>query len=267
MLNKEISKFYLPKGPVKAILSIPHSGEDFPSEFKGYLTQDIRALQEDVDYKVHELVNIEELNNSGVAVLVSSIHRTCIDLNRSEDLAVIAWKKNSKGIQLEIKEMNSEFKEKLLDKYHKPYFYQLKSTIETLLETQLKPVVIDLHSMPSRPTEYHLKVTPNQPRIRPHFCVSDIEGLSCSKEFIESMENELKSFTPEVTQNIPYYGGHITRWLNKEFPEIENIQIEISRDIYMNETDKTLIKEKVDNLKPKLTQALINQFNKFIIEK
>jgi N-formylglutamate deformylase len=264
MLDHEISNFYLPLGKVQAILSIPHSGEHIPEEFKEYLTDDLRALAEDVDYKVHELIDINQLVDNGIAVLVSNIHRTCVDLNRSEELAIIAWKKNSKGIKLQTKEMDEDLRVKLLNKYHVPYFYKLKATIDNLLLTQKKPVVIDLHSMPSRPTEYHLRVTPNQPLIRPDFCVSDIEGLSCTKDFIDNMQSQLMTFSKNVTQNIPYYGGHITRWINKEYPQVENIQIEISREIYMDEIRKELNSKLVSSLKPNLTKALISQFKKFI---
>lgn len=264
MLDHEISTFYLPLGKVKAILSIPHSGEHIPNEFKEYLTDDLRALSEDVDYKVHELIDIDLMVENGIAVLVSNIHRTCVDLNRSEDLAIIAWKNNSKGVKLQIKDVSDEIKTHLLNKYHVPYFYKLKATIDNLLISQKNPVVIDLHSMPSRPTDYHLRVTPDQPKVRPEFCVSDIEGLSCTKEFIDNMQKELLVFSKEVTQNIPYYGGHITRWINKEYPQVQNIQIEISRAIYMDEDMKKLNPEMVKSLRPNLTAALINQFKKFI---
>lgn len=264
MLDTEISTFYLPKeGKIKALLSIPHSGEFIPDEFKEYLTPELRLLAEDVDYKVNELVDIDLLNDNGIAVLVSNIHRTCVDLNRSEDLAIIAWKKNSKGHELQVKEYDEEFRERMLSKYHRPYFYKLKSTIDSLFNNFKHPVIIDLHSMPSRPTEYHLKITPDQPKVRPDFCVSDISGVSCTPDFINNMTNELLRFSDNVTQNIPYYGGHITRHIQAMYPESQNIQIEISRGIYMDEDKKELIDELVNELKPRLTDALIKQFEKF----
>jgi len=265
MLDTEISTFFIPDGKIKGLVSIPHSGEFIPEEFKKYLTEDLRLLAEDVDYKVNELVDINELNNNNIAVLVSNVHRTCVDLNRSEDLAIIAWKKNSKGHVLEVNEFDKDFQEAMLTKYHRPYFYKIKSTVDNLFIDQKRPVIIDLHSMPSRPTEYHLKVTPDQPKIRPDFCVSDISGVSCSKDFIDHMCEELGSFSKNVTQNIPYYGGHITRHIQANFPDSQNIQIEISRGIYMDEDKKELKDELVKELKPKLTRAIINQFSKFIL--
>ena len=79
------------------------------------------------------------------------------------------------------------------------------------------------------------------------------------------MCKELESFSKNVTQNIPYFGGHITRHIQANYPDTQNIQIEISRGIYMDEDKKCLKDDLVKELKPKLTRAIINQFSKFIL--
>ncbi len=260
-MTNEIFRFYPAQNSNIGILSIPHSGEIIPEEFEAFLTKDSKALACDVDYRVDHLVDIEALNQAGVSVIVSNIHRTCIDLNRSQKDSVLNWKKNSHGVPLVENEPDTQQRSILEAKYHVPYFEMLKTMINKLhKETDKNISFIDLHSMPSRPTEYHLKLTPNQPKVRPDFCVSDIEGLSCEKAFIDQVCENLKSFSTEVTQNIPYYGGHITRFINSEYERINNIQIEISRAIYMDEEDKSLKQELVEKLKPNLTKALIDQF-------
>lgn len=80
------------------IVSIPHSGEDIPEEFKPYLCADLLTMREDVDYKVHELVDIEALQKNGLGVMVAHVHRVCVDLNRSEENCVMFWKENTKGV-------------------------------------------------------------------------------------------------------------------------------------------------------------------------
>src|SRR5690606_7062054 len=119
------------------------------------------------------------------------------------------WKKNSHGIQLVEKEPSQELESELIAKYHTPYFETLKSLIETLNIKTTKPSFIDLHSMPSKPTAYHLSVTPNQSMTRPDFCVSDIIGKSCEKPFIDLVCEKLSKYYPNVTQNDPYFGGFI----------------------------------------------------------
>lgn len=261
--SSEIFNFYPPKDEFIGILSIPHSGEIIPSEFESFLTTDHKARMQDVDFRVNELVDIPKLQESGIAVIVANIHRICVDLNRSPEICVLNWKSNSMGVELVTNNPSEKEENTLRSKYYSPYYAMLKSIIENLHTKQEIVSFIDLHSMPSRPTEYHMKINPNQKKQRPDFCVSDVNGKTCEKEFIDFTCNELKKFTNEVTQNDPYFGGHVTRNVDANFPYTNNIQIEIKRDIYMDESAQTLIEEKVRELKTNLTNALIKVFKGF----
>lgn len=243
------------------LLSIPHSGETIPSEFLPYLSGDERAYKEDVDFKVNELVDIKALQNAGIAVMVAHVHRICIDLNRAENASFMFWKQNTHGKPLVVKEADKETERKLLDKYYLPYFEMLKNIMKRLEETKSGLVsAVDLHSMPSRPTEYHMKQNPNQGTHRADFCLSDRKGLTCQKEFIDVFDRALAQHY-ETIQNNPYVGGYITEYLNNF--RSNNIQIEIKREIYMDESTKLLVPEKVTKLKPILTNALIEGFKSF----
>jgi N-formylglutamate amidohydrolase len=260
--ENDIFRYYPPINGYIGILSIPHSGEIIPEEFNEFITKDMKILSRDVDFRVDALVDIKELTNQGIAVIVSNIHRTCIDLNRSSDKCVLNWKSNSYGEQIVHKEPSKNQEEYFIGKYHAPYFEMLKTMINELhKKTNKKISLIDLHSMPSTPTEYHLKVTPNQDKQRPDFCVSDIEGLSCTKDFIDGTCEKLSTFSSNITQNKPYYGGHITRHINASFERINNIQIEINRAIYMDEELRVLKEDLVKDLKPNLTKAILGVFN------
>lgn len=243
------------------LLSIPHSGEAIPEDFFPYLSGDTAAYREDVDYKVNELIDIQSLQQAGVTVLVARVHRICIDLNRSEDASFMFWKKNTQGAPLVVKEANQETQRFLLDKYYRPY-YEMMKTIMQNLELKKKGLVsaVDLHSMPSRPTSYHMKQNPNQGTHRADFCLSDRKGLTCQKEFIDFFDQALASHY-ETIQNNPYIGGHVTEYLNGF--RSNNIQIEIKRGIYMDEVKKELVPDKVNKLRPLLTDALIRGFTHF----
>lgn len=262
--NNPVFDLYAPKSSkFIGIVSIPHSGLIIPPLFEEYLTKEIRHRFEDVDTSVDELVDIKKLQESGIAVIKAHIQRVCVDLNRSPDLCVLNWKKNSMGQILVTKEVSSELEKELVAKYHSPYFETIKSLINNLERKMIKPSFIDLHSMPSRPTEYHLKITPNQALERPDFCVSDISGKSCEKSFIDDVCNELKKDYGHVTQNDPYFGGHITRHVDELFPTANNIQIEIKRGNYLDEVSKELVQDKVAKIKPVLTEMLIKTFEKY----
>lgn len=259
-----IFNYYAPQGSYKGIVSIPHSGEHIPAEFVKYLTTNTSYQNQDVDFRVNQLVDIDKLIKNGIAVIVSNIHRICVDLNRAQDICILNWKSNSHGHQLVTSEPSADQLELMTHKYYSPYYEMLKAMINELHSHSKQEIsLIDLHSMPSRPTKYHLEINPNQKMQRPSFCVSDIEGLSCTKDFIEYTCQQLKGFDKDVSQNDPYFGGHVTRFIHKNYQRINNIQIEISRSIYMDETKKELTKGLVENLKPNLTNALISVFDHF----
>jgi N-formylglutamate amidohydrolase len=242
------------------IISIPHSGEFIPDEFKSYLIHDFNMLSRDVDTAVDKLVNIPELNQAGITVIKANIHRIAIDLNRPLENSMLNWKKNSHGEQVVIEEPDEKTKQELQLKYHMPYYEMLKALINELSKTLPKASFVDLHSMPGKATEYHLKINPNQEVTRPDFCLSDVNGETCEPLFIQEFKKNLSNYYNKVNINDPYFGGNVTREINRIFPQINNIQIEISRALYLNEKNRELIPDKVKILKENLTKMLIKSF-------
>lgn len=255
--------YHAPLGPeFRGILSIPHSGETIPKEFIPYLSGDERAYKEDVDFKVNELVDIPSLQKAGIAVLVAHVHRICVDLNRAEDNCVLFWKDNTQGKKLVTMDPTMEVTQKFIESYYRPYYEILKSALQDLEKKKKSPVsMIDLHSMPSAPTAYHMKQNPNQETHRPDFCISDRKGLTCEPHFINFFKDSLEGKGFEAYLNNPYVGGYITEYVNKF--RTNNIQIEIKRGSYMDESTKELVLEKANHIKTHLTDTLIKGFVHF----
>lgn len=259
--KNDIFTYYSPKDKFIGCLSIPHSGEDIPPEMIEYLSGNEQAYKQDVDYKVDALIDIEALQSAGIAVIVSHVHRICVDLNRDKSNTIFYWKNNTQGIQLINKEPDEQTKDKWITTYYRPYYEMLKGLIHQLEKNMALASFVDLHSMPSSPTPYHLSINPNQKKTRPDFCISDRKGLTCAPEYIQNVTDGLSQSYGSVSNNDPYVGGFITEYAN-DF-KTNNIQIEINRNIYMDEVKKVLIESKVEKLKPILTKALITLFEKF----
>ena len=255
-----VFNLYTAKPKTIGILSIPHSGEFLPEEFRTYLSSNWDDLMQDVDYRVHELVDIPKLQAAGVSVIKSNIIRTAIDLNRPKDTALFSWKSNSRGVKIVHSMPKTEEAELLIGKYYSPYYELLKTMIIELQGTMKTPSLVDLHSMPGVAEDYHLKINPNQEKIRPDFCLSDISGLSCEPEYIQKITKSLGKSYPKVTMNDPYFGGNLTWFLHATYTPLNNIQIEISRTNYMGESNKNLYDDKIVKLKEVLTNALIEHF-------
>jgi N-formylglutamate amidohydrolase len=106
-----------------------------------------------------------------------------------------------------------------------------------------------------------MKQNPNQKMHRADFCVSDQKGKTATPEFINFFRDQLVNAGHESSINDPYIGGYVTEYVDKF--RTNNIQIEINRSIYMDETVKELIPSKVEQLKPLLTDVLIKGFEAF----
>ncbi|MCY4644058.1 MAG: N-formylglutamate amidohydrolase [Bacteriovoracales bacterium] len=253
--NAPLFELFLPdSAPLIGLVSIPHAGEKIPEEFLPFLTEDEWALGQDVDFRVDELIDNKALLEKGIAVLKACVHRVACDLNRSPDKAIFNWKENSMGVPLVRSFPDPETERELLAHYHAPYF----STIQRVKGKAHDPArfsLIDLHSMPSTPTAYHLKKNPGQGSKRPDFCLSDLEGKSCAPRFIQTLKEDLESFGYGVLINDPYEGGYITRFAHPLF--CDNIQVEINRALYMDEKRRALTPE-AKTLKDRLTQAVIS---------
>ncbi len=249
--------YHPPQGaPLRALVSIPHSGEDVPEAFRGFLTTDARAMLEDVDFRVNELVDIPRLTAGGVGVLVAHVHRVCVDLNRAEDNCVLFWRENTHGVPLVLKAPSAAQASEWVQRFHRPYFEVFSAMIRDL-ERALpgKVPVVDLHSMPSAPTAYHMKQNPKQGTHRADFCVSDQRGKTCAPAFIEGFVVDLRGRGFEVAVNDPYIGGYVTTFVDRF--RTDNIQIEINRRLYMDESSKTLRPDGVARLRRELTACLL----------
>ncbi len=258
----EVFQLYMPKDqPIRGLISIPHAGESFPEEFIPYLTSDKRALAEDVDFAVDQLVDIKRLVDNGVIVIVANVHRTCLDLNRHPDQACLNWVHNTQGTELVTTLPDDQLKHDLTVKYHTPYYNKLTELITTYSTSQRKLPVIDLHSMPSKPTAHHLKQNPNQKKERADSCISDLRGKSCDPEYIDEVIKFLHANEVGAAKNDPYFGGYLTQYMNDL--ECNNIQIELNRKIYMDEVTRELLPVKVEKLRPILTELVLNIFTKF----
>lgn len=258
-----IFDYFAPLGShYRGLLSIPHSGENIPEAFKAFLSGNEMAYKSDVDFKVNELVDIKKLQEAGIAVLVANVHRICVDLNRAESNCILFWKENTQGKKLVIKDPTDAEVQTFIETYHRPYYELLKSALQDLEKRKRNLVsMIDLHSMPSRPTEYHMKQNPTQKATRPDFCLSDRNGKTCDPEFIKSFQVDFIGRKFDASLNDPYVGGYVTEYVDQF--RTNNIQIEINRQIYMDEKTKLLIPEKVAILKPQLTDVLICGFETF----
>jgi N-formylglutamate amidohydrolase len=91
-------------------------------------------------------------------------------------------------------------------------------------------VLIDCHSMPS-----HVPVSGRGDRLA-DIVLGDAHGTACGPHIIRFVERRLIDLGYRVRRNDPYAGGYITRHYGRPREHVHALQIEIARDLYMDES-------------------------------
>jgi N-formylglutamate amidohydrolase len=90
-------------------------------------------------------------------------------------------------------------------------------------------ILIDCHSMPSP-----VPMSGRGDRLA-DIVLGDAHGTSCAPRIVRFVERRLIDLGYRVRRNDPYAGGFITRHYGKPREDVHALQIEIARDLYMDE--------------------------------
>lgn len=111
-----------------------------------------------------------------------------------------------------------------------PYHEALRGLIDDMHRRFGMVILLDCHSMPS-PLPY----SANRQRDI-DINLGDRFGQSCAPAIMGWAEEVLQSQGFRVARNRPYAGGHITSHYGRPAEGVHALQIEIRRDLYMNES-------------------------------
>lgn len=240
---------------ISLIVTIPHSGEKVPENLTPWLIGlPEKILMEDVDRFVDQLY-LPSLAALQIPFVKTQWHRYAVDLNRvpsdidasSVQGAPLApgthprgyhWVETTFRDKLITQPMTLEVHEALTHLIYDPFHQSIAEIYQQLKKTQgSSPRIfhLDVHSMPSLGTSMHRD--PGQTRAE--IVVSDCLGKSCSSQFRDLVLAAYAVAGFRVAYNWPYFGGRVTEQYGD--PGHQNhhaIQVEIKRDLYMDEGTK-----------------------------
>lgn len=231
---------------VPVILSVPHSGTEFPDELKSHYRAEMTAQIDDTDWFVHDLYDFAP--EMGIAVIHAKYSRWVIDLNRDpesvplyDDGRIITGLTPSTDffgneIYTDKKFVPSpEETDRRLKNYYKPYYRKIESLLEDRISEFGQALLWDAHS-----------IRRFVPTIRqepfPDLILGDNDEKSAAKEIIDIALNGLRAGKYQANHNTPFKGGHITRYFGKPENNIHALQLEMSKIHYMND-DETSFNE------------------------
>jgi len=240
-----------PKQTVPIIFASPHSGRSYPDELLTASRLDALGLRRSEDSFVEEL--FAAAPEHGAPLLAATFPRAWCDANREPwelDPGMFAdklpaWVNTTSArvgaglgtIARVVASGESIYRTKLtfadaerrIRGCWQPFHDALSSLIGETRAQFGACLLIDCHSMP---THGQVSRSGGKPA---DFVLGDAHGTACSTVVTGLVEALLVAQGFSVRRNDPYAGGYITRHYGRPRERVQALQIEIARDLYMNE--------------------------------
>ena len=265
-------QFHIRKIPITPlIISIPHAGSYYPKEFLRYKSIDIKKLKIMEDFKTDTFIDKIDLNLADI--FIAECSRVVVDLNRSRqslDYSMFNFKiktipneeilliKSGLGVipskcyseEIFKTKLPNFYISKMLERYYDPFHKKLSERIDYLKFKFGFVYLIDIHSTPT---------LSNNNKNFPDVIIGDNFGKSSKENFKNNLITHFNNLNLKLSINNPYSGGYITRRYGKKDNNVNVIQIEISKNYYMNENTFEL-KKNLNNIK-NIFKSIVEETN------
>lgn len=236
-----------PRGaPRPLVVEVPHAGVAVPEEARAELALDGAAIRRDADLWVDELYR--RAPELGAILIYTEVSRFVVDLNRAADdvdaLSVaghpaprpdaprgLIWRVATDGTPALRAPLSFAAYQERLARYHAPYHRALDEAVASLRARFGRVIVLSGHSMPSVGKATHA----DPGRRRADVVPGDRRGESCAPEVAAAAVDLFRGAGLQVAPNEPYQGGETTRRLGRPFENVHALQVELNRDLYMDE--------------------------------
>jgi N-formylglutamate deformylase len=238
---------------VPIIVSVPHSGVEFPAELKTHYDSAMTAQIDDTDWFVHDLYNFAPA--LGITVIHARYSRWVIDLNRNphsaplyDDGRIITGLVPStdffgKNIYVDQKYVPDEREtERRLENYYRPYYQKIESLLAERIERFGQVLLWDAHSI-------RRFVPTIRPEPFPDLILGDNDEKSAAKEIIDTALEGLRAGVYTVNHNTPFKGGHITRSFGKPAENVHALQLEMAKIHYMDDAENAFSEPRAENMR------------------
>ena len=234
------------------VVSSPHSGRIYPSEFVKDAALDPVSLRRSEDCFVEDLM--ADVSHLGVPLLAARFPRAFLDPNREafeldpnmfhDDLpdhvntnsarvmgglgTIARVVSDGKGIYAD--KLNFADAERRVKNFYHPYHETLQKLLRDSHDQFGHVTLIDVHSMPSAAGQRR-----RGSRARADIVLGDRFGRACYRAVTDAAHQILADAGLRVARNDPYAGGYITEEYGTPQKGFHAIQIEINRGLYMDE--------------------------------
>lgn len=228
-------------GAAPFVLSIPHCGVDFPDDLREKLDPELIDAPDDTDWYLDRLYDFAP--ELGVTMIHARYSRWVIDLNREpagrplyDDGRIITELCPTTDFQGNPLYRSAgdvpddAEKGRRLEVYYRPYHSKIDELIADL-RTRFESVIFwDGHSI--RRLVPSIRQEPF-----PDLILGDNNGSTASRRIIDSAVGALSLGRYRLNHNDPFRGGYLTRSKGDPANGVHALQLEMSKDLYMDETE------------------------------
>jgi N-formylglutamate deformylase len=248
--------YTLIKGRIPLLISMPHNGEDLPSDIAHKMTEQGKKVA-DTDWHKDKLYAFAQA--LGAYVIMPKYSRYVIDLNRDPKGVDLYPCANSTELcpttsfDLEPLYLDGQAPNKTeishrISTYWQPYHQALKTTLTDIQIEFGQAVLLEAHSILSKVPRFFEGQLPD-------FNFGTADGTSCAPELITALQN--LDYSPySMITNGRFKGGFITREYGKPEKRIHAVQLELSQRTYMSEPSPEYNAVLANNVIPKLEQLV-----------
>jgi N-formylglutamate deformylase len=239
------------KGHVPLVLDSPHSGTEYPDDFRFALGRE--SLRQAEDSYVDELYAAGP--DVGATLIAARFPRSYIDPNRSVldiDASLLdapwpgpaipsaktargiglIWRLLDTGEAIYARKLSIEEVKNRIVRYHQPYQRAVKDALDRAHRHFGAVWHLNLHSMPA----VSGAVSEEGPgKSRADFVLGDRDGSTCEPEFTTLVASALRGMGYEVKINDPYKGVELVRAFSDPKGGRHSLQVEVNRRLYMDE--------------------------------
>ncbi|MEO7814153.1 MAG: N-formylglutamate amidohydrolase [Sphingomicrobium sp.] len=227
-----------PRGDWPIMLSVPHSGRDYPDWLIASACGGRSALESLADPLVDRLIS--HALALGVGAVIARTPRAAIDCNRAPDevdpdvvagaapavsprasagLGIVPGRTARHGHLWHAPISQAELAARIAAA-HVPYHGAIERGLDRLAIANGSAILLDCHSMPSR-------------RGQAEIVIGDRHGSSAAPSITAAAARIARSHGWKVALNTPYAGGHIVDRHGQPGADIHALQIEIDRRCYL----------------------------------
>ncbi len=230
-----------PSGGLPVLLSVPHSGTDYPD----WLIREARRGKASLEVLEDPLVDrlLWRALALGCGAVIARAPRAAVDCNRSErevdpttsglppsadpgprargGLGIVPTRTHQDG-ELWRRRLSRDETERRIVQGWRPYHRALHFGLEELHRRHAEVLLLDCHSMPSRGGA------------QPEVVIGDRHGTAAARWLGDLARKSLEDAGYTVGFNDPYAGGWIVEGFGRPARGVHALQIELDRSLYLD---------------------------------